>query len=414
MIKPYSHARSMHGALPIAGSLPEPSSRPRYAVAAKGFRPFFLLASAFAVAIVPMWLLVVAGLLKPGSYLDATSWHAHEMVFGFAVAVIAGFLLTAIGNWTQRETVVGAPLIALAALWTLGRVAMLTAGSLPRGVPALVDLAFLPTLVVVLARPLIATGNRRNFVMLAILLALFAANVVVHLEALGLVELGSAKRACLAGIDIVVLVILIIAGLVFPMFTRNATGVATIRSIPWLDVATIVAMALLTVADVFVRESAFVFAGAGIVGLLAAARTVHWGARHSLRQPLVWILHVGYAWIPIGLVLRAVAGFDSAVPRSFAVHALTVGAIGSITLGMMGRVSLGHTGRTLAPAPLLTWAFVAITGAAFARAVVPLFAPSAYFPSPVIAGVLWTAAFLIYVVVYAPILTRPRVDGKAG
>jgi uncharacterized protein involved in response to NO len=336
------------------------------------------------------------------------------MVFGFAVAVIAGFLLTAVGNWTQRETVVGAPLLALAAVWVLGRAAMIAAGSLPRGVAAIVDLAFLPLVVLALARPLIATGSKRNFVMLAVVSALFAANFVVHLDALGVVATGSARRACLVGVDIVVLVILIIAGRVFPMFTRNATGIESIRSIPRLDGLAIAGMAFLTVLDVFTPESRGAAVTSGVVGVLAAARAVHWGGRHSARVPLLWILHVGYAWLPIGLLLRALAAFDPAVPRSLATHALTVGAIGCLTLGMMARVALGHTGRPLVATKPLAWAFAAIAGAAAARVLVPLFAPAWYFPALVIAGALWSTAFLTYVLVYAPLLSKPRLDGKAG
>ena len=409
-----TNPRPTPGALPLAGQMPEPPSRPRYALAGKGFRPFFLLASGFAVAIVPLWLLVLSGFLRPTAYLDATSWHAHEMVFGFAVAVIAGFLLTAVGNWTQRETVVGALLLALAIVWVLGRVAMLAAGSLPRGVAAVVDLAFLPLVALALARPLIAAGSKRNLVMLAVVSALFAANLVVHLDALGVVAAGSARRACLSGVDIVVLVILIIAGRVFPMFTRNATGIESIRSIPRLDGLAIGGMALLTVLDVFAPEGRSAAVTSGVVGVLAAARAVHWGGRHSARVPLLWILHVGYAWLPIGLLLRALAAFDPAVPRSLATHALTVGAIGCLTLGMMARVALGHTGRPLVATKPLAWAFAAIAGAAAARVLVPLFAPAWYFPALVIAGALWSIAFLTYFLVYAPLLSKPRLDGKAG
>ena len=400
--------------LRLAGELPEPAVKPRFALSAKGFRPFFLLAALFAAAVVPLWLLVLGGVAAPAAYLDPAGWHAHEMVFGFSVAVISGFLLTAVGNWTQRETLVGTPLLALAGLWILGRAAMLGAGHLPRGLPAVVDLAFLPVLIGVLARPLVAARNRRNFAMLAVLAALFAADVVVHLGALGVVSGELAPRACIVGVDVVVLVILVIAGRVFPMFTRNATGVTTIRSIPWLDAATIAGMAGLTALDAFVPGGSLAGIVSGVVGLLAAARAVHWGARHSLRQPLLWILHLGYAWIPIGLLLRALAAVDPAVPRAFAVHALTVGAIGALTLGMMARVALGHSGRPLlAPKPV-AWAFGAVTLAAFARAVLPLLVPAWYFPSLLAGGILWTIAFLIYAVVYAPILAQPRLDGKAG
>src|SRR5689334_3692569 len=164
---------------------PDVAAAPRFAIGANGFRPFFLLAAAFAVLAVPLWLVILAGRVEPGEYLMPPYWHAHEMVFGFAVAVIAGFLLTAVGNWTQRETATGAPLVALAVLWTAGRVAMLVAARLPHGLPAAVDVSFLPALMIVLARPLIAAKNAKNAVMLLVLAALALANLAVHLDALG-------------------------------------------------------------------------------------------------------------------------------------------------------------------------------------------------------------------------------------
>jgi uncharacterized protein involved in response to NO len=404
----------MARSLLLHGDVGEPAAPPAVALLGKGFRPFFLLAAAFAIAIVPIWLFVVRGVVAPGPYVEPASWHAHEMVFGFLVAVIAGFLLTAVGNWTGRETAVGAPLGGLALLWIAGRVAMAFAAELPRGLPALVDLAFLPALAIALARPLLATKNRRNFVMIAILAALFVANLFVHAEGLGLAAAGSARRAALAGVDLVLLVALIIAGRVFPMFTRNATRVASIRSVRSLDVLTIAGMAALTALDVALPDSRTAAIFAGAVGVVAALRSMHWGARHSFGQPLLWILHTGYAWLALGLVLRAVAAFAGAVPASLATHALTVGAFGALTLGMMARVSLGHTGRTLAPPRPMTVAFAAINLAAFARAVVPIFAPAWYFEALVAAGTLWVVAFGLFLICYAPMLARPRVDGKAG
>jgi uncharacterized protein involved in response to NO len=397
--------------LPSGASEAAPTS---LAISAKGFRLFFLLAAAFAVAIVPLWLLVLRGMVRPAAYLQPTVWHAHEMLFGFVVAVIAGFLLTAVSNWTSRETVVGVPLMLLAGLWLLGRVAMVFSAALPPGVTALVDLAFLPVLAVVLARPLLSSRNRRNFVMLLIVGALSVANAVVHLDALGVLAPGSAHRACSLSVDLVVLMILIISGRVFPMFTRNATGVNSIRSIFWLDVATVGGMAVLTAVDALAGAGLANAALAGAVGLLAAARAIHWGARHSFRQPLLWILHAGYAWLVFGLLFRAVAGFGWPSFASLATHALTVGAVGCLTLGMMARVSLGHTGRMLvAPAPL-AWAFVAINLAAVARTLIPLVAPARYFDALVAAGAFWTTAFVLFLAVYLPILLRPRIDGRPG
>jgi uncharacterized protein involved in response to NO len=356
-------------------------------VLAKGFRPFFLAAALYAIVMVPLWLVMLSGALAPSGYLPPAVWHAHEMTWGFVSAVVAGFLLTAVGNWTQRETATGAPLAGLVLLWAAGRVAMLFAGALPRGIPAALDLAFIPVLAVVLARPLIAAGNRRNFVMLAILAALFAANLVIHLEALALLSFGLGRLANLLSVDLVVLLILLIGGRVFPMFTRNATGVVTIRSIPWLDRSCVAAMVGLLLVDATAPHRGQLGAIlAGVVGLLAAARAVHWGARHSRRDPLLWVLHVGYAWLVLGLLLRGAAGVFGAPNGSVATHALTVGAIGTLTLGMMARVALGHTGRMLVAPRSMTAAFVAITLAALARVLVPWLAPQHYRVGLVTAG----------------------------
>jgi uncharacterized protein involved in response to NO len=404
----------MQRLLPVQDDLPAPAARPKLAVSAKGFRPFFLLASALASGIVPLWILILTGAVPEKGYFAPTIWHAHEMVFGFALAVMAGFLLTAVGNWTKRETVVGAPLLALAALWVAGRFAVYFGGALPRGVPALLDLAFTPVLTVILARPLLAARDRHTFIVPTVLVALFAANLVAHLEALGILPAGSGRRACLVAVDIVVFVILAIAGRVFPVFTRNATGVESIRSSRALEALTLAAMALLVGLDTVIADGLAAAVASGAVGLLAVARAWHWRTVRVAKHPLLWILHVGYAWVPLGLVLRAVAAFHPVIPASLATHALTVGATGSLTLGMMARVALGHTGRPLVASHSMSWAFAAVTLAASVRVLGPLLFPSRYLLLLIVAGGLWTAAFLAYFVVYAPILLRPRVDGRAG
>ena len=404
----------MHGMLPLHDAMPEPTARPRFAVAAKGFRPFFFVAGAFAVLIVPIWLAVVDGLLAPSAYLDPPSWHAHEMIFGYTVAVIAGFLLTAVGNWTRRETVVGAPLIALTALWCAGRIAMAIAAILPYGVAAAIDLAFLPMLAVVIGRPLVEARSWRNLVMLAVVTALFACNVAVHLGALGLASIAAPRRACLVAVDIVVLLILVFTGRVLPMFTRNATGSARIVSDPRLDMATVAGATALVAIDVVRPETSLAQALAGCLAILAVARAARWGTRHVARHPLLWVLHVAYAWIPLGLLLRALPLFGVSVWSSLGTHALTVGAIGAATLGMMSRVSLGHTGRQLAAPAAMTWSFAGIALSAVVRVFVPLFAIAWHFDALIISGALWTIAFAIFLIVYVPVLFSPRIDGKAG
>jgi uncharacterized protein involved in response to NO len=386
---------------------------PRLALAAKGFRPFFLLAAVYAAAIVPLWLLALAGRVQSTDYLPGSVWHAHEMIFGFAVAVIAGFLLTAVGNWTGRETATGSSLLALAALWVAGRGAILFPHVLPRALDAALDLAFLPALAITLARPLVAARNRRNFVMIAIVGALFVADAVVHADALGIWP-GAGRGACLVALDLVVLVILVITGRVVPMFTRNATGVTTIRSMPRLDMATVAAMAALTVLDAVMLESTVAAIASAIVGALAIARSWRWWTLRIFRHPLLWILHLGHAWVAAGLLLRAAVAIDPTLPASAATHALTVGAIGSLTLGMMARVALGHTGRPLTPPRTITFAFGAVTLAAILRVAGPIVLPSRYMATLVAAGALWTAAFAAYVLIYAPIVWAPRVDGRPG
>lgn len=383
------------------------------AVWGKGFRPFFLLAALFAVAMVPLWLLVVGGSVAPRRYLEPISWHAHEMIFGFVAAVLAGFLLTAVGNWTKRETAVGAPLALLALLWLAGRGAMLLGNGWPPALVAGLDLAFLPALALALGRPLLAAKERRNLVMLAVVGALFLSNVAVHLDALGVLPPGSARTACRVSLDLVTLVMLIIAGRVFPMFTRNATQAADVRSIPWLDAGCAGSMALLTLVDAVALPLPVSASLAGVVGVLAAARAVGWGARHTLREPLLWILHVGYGWLVLGLLLRA-ASWGWPNLATLATHALTVGAIGSLTLGMMARVSLGHTGRLLAaPAPLAA-VFVAINIAALVRVAGPVLVPTRYFEVLVAATAFWSVAFAVFLVIYGRVLTAPRVDGRSG
>ena len=382
------------------------------AFVAKGFRPFFLAAGAFAALILPVWILALAGRVRVDGYLDPTYWHAHEMVFGFAVAVIAGFLLTAVGNWTARETAIGAPLAALAALWVLGRVAFAAAAALPKGAVAALDLAFLPALWLTIARPILATKNARNYPVLAMVGMLFLANLATHLDALGVIE-GWRRRASLFAVDLVTLLIVFLAARIFPMFTRNATRVESVRNVPALDWATTISMAALAIADLALPDRALGPILAGITAALAIARSVTWGAQHSLKIPLLWILHVGHGFVIVGLALRAASALTNAVPPSSALHALTAGAIGCTTLGMMARVALGHTGRPLVAPKAATVAFVLVTLAALARTFGTM-SLAAYKPSLHASGTLFAAGFAVFAVSYAKVLTRPRVDGKPG
>lgn len=383
------------------------------AILGKGFRPFFLLAGLQAALAMPLWLAMLGGAKAPPAYFGGPFWHAHEMIFGFALAVIAGFLLTAIGNWTSRETATGGLLAALAALWLVGRLAVFFADQLPRPLPAVLDLAFLPALAVVCARPMVATQNKRNYQFVAMLALLFAGNLGMHLGALGVWAEGARKGAWLA-VYVVIAMIVVMTARVVPMFTRNATGQKAIRNLPKLDVAAIVGVVLSALADLATLDERLVAALCAATGLMVLARMAPWGTLHTFGNSLLWILHAGHAFVGLGFLLRGAVWLTPALPATAALHAFTAGAIGCLTLGMMARVSLGHSGRMLAVKPIVGVAFGAVVLAALLRVFGPLGGNVAYRHSMNTAGGLFAFGFLVFVVIFAPILLAPRVDGKPG
>jgi uncharacterized protein involved in response to NO len=381
-------------------------------VLAKGFRPFFLLAAVFAVAFLPLWLATYTGQLDLAAYWSAATWHGHEMVFGFTMAVVAGFLLTAVGNWTRMETATGWVLGGLCALWVVGRLAVLGAGWLPPWLIAAADLLFIPALAVAVGRPLVRTKNRRNFVFIGLMVLLFGANLAMHLSGLGVTS-GWERPALLFSLDVIVLIVLIIGGRVIPMFTRNATA-WQVESHPWVERVVFASV----VASLVLQLVAATYWLAGVVALIAGvaifARMTHWATNKTLDKPILWVLHLGHAWIAVGFLMRAASLVWPEVSASMATHALTIGAIGMLTLGMMARVALGHTGRGLRVSRPIAWAFVAMSLAALARTVLPIVLPGHYVDLMIASGVLWVIAFAIFFVVYLPILVGPRADGRPG
>ena len=383
------------------------------AVLGKGFRPFFWLAAVYAAVAMPVWTLVLRGNLNTGTYFGNTYWHAHEMLFGFAVAVIAGFLLTAVGNWTSSETAVGKPLALLAALWVLGRLAVLLADHLPRALPAVVDMAFVPAVAVACGLPLVRKRSTRNYAFVVMLAAISLANLGMHLGALGVVPEWTRTGAWL-GVYIVVVMILVMSARIFPMFTKNATGVESIRSHVMLNRASIAAALGTAALDLLALDMRLVAAASLLAGVLVLARSVHWGAQHTRSHPLLWILHLGHAYVGLGFLLRFVGIFWAAMGPTLALHAFTAGGIGLLTLGMMARVALGHTGRMLEVAPTVTVGFVLVALAVPIRVFGPLLGPDAYSVSMTTSGILFAAGFLLYLIVYTPILFSPRVDNRPG
>jgi len=376
---------------------------------ALGFRPFFLSAGIYAVLLMALWLLVLRGVITPGE-LPPPVWHGHEMLFGFAVAVIAGFLLTAAQNWTGIRTPSGRPLAALFLLWLAGRLGFLVPGIPPAWIAA-IDLAFLPVLALTLALPILRAKQLHNYPFPFMLLALAAANALVHAEALGLSE--TARLGLHLAAYVVVAMITVMGGRVIPSFTDNKLHTRARR---WKTVERLApAFTLLALVAALAAPVSPVTALLAVVAAVAqAVRLSGWYTPKVWSVPLLWILHLGYAWIVAGLGLLALSAAGWGAATGPALHAFTAGAIGVLTLGMMARVSLGHTGRQLEPPPVMTLAFVAINLAALTRVGLPLVFPAAYAPILDGAGLAWIAAFGLFAWVYAPMLLRPRVDGKPG
>jgi uncharacterized protein involved in response to NO len=377
----------------------------------KGFRPFFLFGASLGAALVPWWAHTYDESLTGQPGLEGISWHSHEMIFGFTVAILAGFLLTAVENWTDRKTAKGGLLIALVALWGVGR--LVSVGGITASIAGLAELSFLPVLTVVIGIPLILAGSRRNYLLLAALPALWCCDVVHHLRASGLLPQTSV-RGDLVAVNIIVLILVVVTGRIVPMFTRNALQDQRIQAIPGLNTAAIIAVALTVVIEIFAPTGIVMAVVAGAAGLLVMARAVRWGGHRTLASPILWVLHVGHAWIGAGLLMKAASAVWMGIQPSVATHALTAGAIGTLTLGMMARVTLGHTGRTLKVSPLMTIAFIAITASAVLRVFGPWFQPQLTRTVLIVSAGFWSVAFALYVVVNTRYLVTPRPDGKEG
>jgi uncharacterized protein involved in response to NO len=388
---------------------PSPAATPRgFALWQLGFRPFYLLASGFAALSVALWGVQSVGWL-PWAYLHGPAWHAHEMLFGFTLAVVVGFLFTAGRSWSGQPTPTGWWLAGLAALWVLARVLVLT--------PyvewsAAANLAFAWLSAWGLARALIAGGNRRNYFFIALLAAMGIASLLVHLAHLGILAMP-AWGGLQLGLDIVLFIMAVMGGRVIPMFTNNGIPGVQARRKPWVErvaLGSVLAVLAFDIVNIRGAETAVVLAVAALAHLV---RLWLWQPWRTLRTPLVWVLHLAYLWIPLHLALRAAAQYGLLAP-TLATHALTAGAIGGLIIGMMTRTARGHTARPLRADGFDMACYLLIAAAAVLRVVLPLWAPAMYVAAIAASTVLWSAGFGLYAVRYWPVLTRPRLDGKPG
>ena len=392
--------------------------RRQFALFAYGFRPFFLLAAADALANMGIWL---TAFLNPQLWPDqaepAMYWHAHEMLFGFVAAAIGGFLLTAVPVWTGRKSYAGAPLYILVALWLAGRIAMAPWPSSWTLVTSVIDLTFFPGLAVAIAPTLVKARKFRNLPFIALLMLLFLANLCFHLGRLGVLDAGEHIGLGIA-IDIVLVLITLVGGRIIPAFTRSGLsrhgGPADIRSRKWLEIASIASILAVIAGDMIAPLSQTNGLIALTAALIQGLRLGQWQGHRTWRDPLIWVLHLGYAWLVFGLMLKAAWLMTAAAWSDKWIHALTAGAFTTMILAVMTRASLGHTGRALiAPRPIAICYLLASAGA-LTRVLGPAVLPVSYSAAILIAGLTWIAAFGVFLWVFTPILTRPRIDGRTG
>ncbi len=383
----------------------------RFSLFELGFRPFFLLAGLAAAVLIAIWVFVVASQAEFSSYYGLVGWHSHEMLFGFAVAVIAGFLLTAARNWTGVQTLKGAGLIGLVTLWLLARLAALFPHMLPLWLIALLDLAFIPVLAVALAVPILKANKKPQLVFVVVLAVMFIANVLVHLQLLGVTS-ATFNTGIVLAINCVLLIIVIMAGRVVPFFTERGAPGSVQKKWPWVERLAIGSVVVLLLIEALLPLPWLLALVLGVAAIVHAVRWWGWYSKLIWSVPLLWVLHLGYLWLVVGFTLKslAVMGMGSEV---LALHALAA-AISVLCIGMMARVALGHTGRKLEIAKVMTWAFALLNVAMAVRVLAPMIVPGMAPQAVVVSGVLWSAAFIIFLSIYIPILVRARVDGQPG
>jgi uncharacterized protein involved in response to NO len=407
-----------HTPLPIAAHT-SPSAKPTakmppgWPLLRLGFRPFYLGAALFALLAIPLWVALFLGQWQLTLALPPLLWHAHEMLFGFAIAVILGFLLTAVKAWTGLATPRGAFLGALALLWLAARVAAVTG---PYAVYAVLDLLLLPLVAAALTRVLLRARNRRNLPLAGMLMLLALANGAFHLSVIGAIDIAP-MTPLYAALALIVMIECVITGRVIPAFTQSATPGLKLNVRPSVERATLALTALALLLWVLAPDSAGWNLAGGLAFSLAAVahglRLWQWRPWVSRHRPILWILHLAYAWIALGLALLALAQFGW-IGATSGVHALAIGATAGLIIGMVTRTARGHTGRALQVSRPEVVAYVLVMFAAAVRVLLPLAVPQWLPLALVIAAGAWSLAFAIYLAIYTPWLLQTRLDGKDG
>ena len=384
---------------------------------AYGFRPFFLLTGAYATVVVLGWVGFLFGDWALPLGWSPMKWHSHEMLYGLVPAAIAGFLLTAVTNWTGAKPLAGGKLLSLILLWLAGRAVMWMASWLPGTWVAAVDLAFLPILGIYMARVLLKHGNKRNLILVAVLALMTLGNVLMHWGFLK----GSTQMLNMGeqlGFNLIILMMVVIAGRITPAFTANWLSAQgkdpeRVTRSAMTDKLAMFSVALLIPLDVFLAPSALIGASALLAAGINGVRLLQWSSWSAAREPLLWVLHVAYLFIVLALLIRGLGIFASGISDSVWQHTLGLGGIGLLILGVMTRVAVGHTGRPLKLVRFGLLIYLALIAATVLRtgAALQWFD---YRISVTLAAIAWVLAFSLFVVLYWPILSQPRADGRTG
>lgn len=383
-------------------------SRRKFALWELGFRPFYFLASIFAALSIALWALQSVGVLGQ-PYLAGPMWHAHEMLFGFALAVVVGFLLTAGRNWSNQPTPTGSTLAALAALWIAARILVLT----PFGwAAAVANTAFPLVAAIALAIPFYKARVQRNYFFVVLLVLMAGASLLIHLGHLRVITLPGWMGVQI-GLNILLFIMVVMAGRVIPMFTNNGVVGARAGKNPMLEKIALGSVLILLPADLFQLDGTALSILLTIGAVAHLLRWWRWQPWKTVGTPIVWILHAAYFWIPVHLAFRALAELG-VISTSAATHALTVGAAGALIIGMMTRTTRGHTGYPLQADRIDVACYLLILAAALVRVGLPLLMPSLTVFALVLSSICWSLGFGLYAIHYWPILSRARIDGKPG
>ena len=380
-----------------------------------GFRPFFMGAALFAVLSMSIWAAIFPlHILPPLNALAPVTWHAHEMIYGYAMAVIAGFLLAAVKNWTGLQTPRGAVLLVVFLVWVVARLLPLAGSWIPLMLTAAFDLLFMALLIPAVAVPIIRAKSQRNLVVIIILVAMLVGNSLFYLGVYGVIGDG-VRLGLYLGLYVIIGLVLMMGRRVIPFFTERGVGyTVTLTNYPWLDKAVPPLLIAFIAAELLAPGSLLTTLVSTVLLVLLGLRLAGWYTKGIWRKPLLWVLHVAYGLVAVGFGLKVAAALFGISPF-LAVHAFALGGIGLMTLGMMARVCLGHTGRNVFDPPrAVQWMFLLLCGAALLRVFLPLLVPAYYSLWVGLSQLCWILSFALFALVYLPMLVTPRVDGKPG